>query len=176
MAQAQLLLALAPLAGLTVHVAAHVVLSRLGLHGRPAAGIVLALAGALPVTVGLTVGSLRELGAAPADFAALLAMNLTTAAAFGYGYANFVNMNLASVRVRILKELLAAGRLSREELLAAYDEEEIITERIARLRRGRQIVERSGRFRIGIPVLLWIAEAIQVLKHLLLGRGSRIGG
>lgn len=164
------LVALAPVIGLAVSCVVHVAAARL-LRGRGpypplALGCLAGIAAALAITL---VACSR--GAAPvADTLAFTAMNGLAALAFAFGYFNFVNLTIASLRIRILEELAdAAGWLPRDTLLDRYGSESVAAIRLERLVRGGHLVERNGRLHTGRLQFLAVARIFEGLRWLIFG-------
>ncbi|MEZ6186032.1 MAG: hypothetical protein R3F62_13605 [Planctomycetota bacterium] len=168
------LLALAPLIGLCVNCTVQPLVQHLRGRGRPAPSLAAGFLAGLGCTLALVAWASR--GLAPLDRIGLLAIQGLSSAALGYGYFNFVNLNLASIRIRILKEVAQAGPegLPTATLAALYDEERLAAGRLERMRAGGHLREEAGRYRGGKQTLVWIARVIELLKHLILGRGSRL--
>jgi len=98
-------------------------------------------------------------------------MNLSAYAALGFGFFNFVNLNIASLRIRMLQEMAQSPRgMSRCELLACYNIDEVIALRIDRLVRGGHLVERDGRFYSGKLHFLVLARIFDFLRFLIMNR------
>jgi hypothetical protein len=173
MTQHHLLLVAAPVAGLALYAVSHVALARL-MRGRgPYAALVTAFIPGLACALLATCAALRMMKSGRADWVAYLALNVTTYAALGWGYFHFVNLGIASLRIRILEELVdAGGELPAESLGMLYNDEEVITMRIRRLCSGRHLVEHDGRYRIGSRRFLAIARIFDGLRALIFG-GSR---
>ena len=130
----------------------------------------------LAAAMALSSFELRVASCEPArSFFDLLA-NLVAYGALGYGYFHFVNLGETARRIRILRELAESeGGLTLGELLARYNAREIVQRRLKRLLDTRQVVLRDGRYRIGRTAVLRMAEAMALMKRLLLG-GSRERG
>ena len=108
-----------------------------------------------------------------ADGLARLALNVATYGALGYGYFIFITLGETGRRIRIVRELYAAGRpLTREEILERYDAEGIVSVRIDRLLGTGQIVFRDGRYYLQKRTVLTMARMIVLLKLLVLGKRS----
>jgi hypothetical protein len=91
----------------------------------------------------------------------------------GYCYFHFINLGETARRVRIVRELLeAGGSLTRTELLARYNADEMIRVRFSRMLKNKQVIERNGRYYIGVPLLLWMAEALALMKRIFLKKRS----
>ena len=103
----------------------------------------------------------------------LIAANILTYGALGYGYFHFLNLGETARRVRLLRELHeAGGALSESEILARYNAAMIVGVRVQRLLRSEQIVCHEGRYHIGKPLLLAAARTLAFLKQVLLGKNQ----
>ncbi len=107
------------------------------------------------------------------EFSVLLASNLAVYACLGFLFFNAVNVGEASIRVRILRELMAAdGAIAEAELLSRYNDRTILSNRLARLLENGQIRRQDGRYFLEPGKLLLIAKLIRVVKYLLFRRTS----
>ncbi len=165
---------LAPVAGLAADFLCHVLAAWLGGERRPFLCILAGVAGGLLVMAALSVWALAGMGVAMADWLAFLAFNGVTYLALAYGYYNFVQLNITSLRIRILQELLAAEHSLRvDELLEQYGARELVEKRIARLTAGNLIVLKDGRFYGRSSPLLLVARGIHFMKLVVLGKRPR---
>ncbi|MEX1049869.1 MAG: hypothetical protein WED15_10095 [Akkermansiaceae bacterium] len=99
---------------------------------------------------------------------------LLTFGGLNYCYSNFVNLNFTSLRIRLLKELMAVGGRERiSEIARQYGSEAILQRRLARLLEWRQLREDDGRFTAADGSFLRLAHLFTVLKKIVLGRGFR---
>jgi len=99
-------------------------------------------------------------------------LNLLTYLALAFGYFNFVNLTIASLRIRLLEEILdAGGELSAGRLRAAYNADSVSDLRLARLLRGGHLVERNGRLVIGRRRFMIVARIFDFLHWLIIGCG-----
>lgn len=101
--------------------------------------------------------------------------NLTTAlltyGGLAYCYINFVNVAIASLRIRVLTELAAtADGVSVGELTAKYGVRDIVAARLKRLTEAGQIEERDGRYRSRPSTIYRLAMTLSLLKRILFGR------
>ena len=97
------------------------------------------------------------------------ALNLLTYIALGYGYFHFVNLGETARRIRLLRELLDSKEgLTQAEILERYNAADIVSARLQRMLRNRQIVLHDGRFYIQKPALLYMGKTINILKRILL--------
>jgi len=104
------------------------------------------------------------------DTLALVGLNIVASLAFAFGYFNFVNLTVASLRIRILEELVdSGGRLSRAALLNRYGTSSVADLRLSRLVGGGHLVERNGRLHTGRLQFLLVARIFDGLRWLIFG-------
>jgi hypothetical protein len=97
-------------------------------------------------------------------------MNAVAALGFAFCYFNFVNLTVASLRIRILEELAdSGGRMPRASLLDRYGTASVADIRLERLVRGGHLVERNGRLHTGRLQFLVVARIFDVLRRLIFG-------
>ena len=162
---AEWMLTLAPVAGLAANVFAQIacarILRRLGLS---------IVAGAL---CGLLVTALcTALDSTSAGIA--LAADWAVAILTYFAYWAFLNLNITSLRIRILREILqSSGGVSRDELTARYSADEFLRRRLERLETGRQMSCRDGRWRLESRTLLVLARTMEALRALVLPASAR---
>ena len=162
--------ALLPFAGLAVDVVVQVLVLRAGARfgrslaaGFAAGAAAMAALLCLPAFAGCGGDSGRE-GISLLVYGAYVG--------FGFGYFSFLNLNQASLRVRIMKELLAeGGSMAMDELLQRYNADHILDARLARLLEGRKIHQQRGVY-LGGPrsEFLRLARLLDVLKLVTTGR------
>ncbi len=167
--------ALAPLFALAANTLGHVAMSRLRAGRKPMVCLASGALIGLVVVTGLSAALLRD-HIRDLDSLATLLMNLLTYLALAYGYFHFVNLNLASLRIRLLAEIGAEGTgLAESAIFAKYNSKSVITARVRRLTAGHHLVEREGRYFLGKNrVFLLLYEIFEVMKFAILGRGSRL--
>lgn len=163
----------APIVALAVMCLTHTVLSRL----RPEAPLLnmLALSGVFGLVALLGVEVLVViLGGAWVTTAVLsVFVDGPIYGCLAYGYANFVNLGYASVRVRIYRELLVSpGGIPVAILREQYDEEGMLVARLERLVEARDFVRDGTRYRLNKRRLSVISWTIFTLKKIILGRAS----
>ena len=164
-------LVLAPIFGLASNCALHIMLSRIAAGGKPYTclrrGVVLGVfvTGALCITV------VEKRGDNLLDSIFLIALGLATYLALAYGYFAFVNLNLTSLRIRILQELLSEPHgLSNHDILARYNARTVVEGRVERLVRQGQVAERDGRIQVVGRSYLFLARLIDALRWIIFGR------
>jgi len=164
---------LAPLVALAAMALSHAVLCRI----RPDAAILnsLVVAGFVGLA-GLVVMQTFAVLAGQTLGGAFLAMMLVDGpiyACLAYGYANFVNLGHASVRIRIYRELLDSPEgIQISELRAKYDEAGMLSTRLRRMLDAEDLAFDGEAYRIKKARLLAISNVIFSLKKAVLRRQS----
>jgi hypothetical protein len=169
---------LAPVAGLSAYVAAHLALSHLcARRGQMLALVAGAVAG-MVVSIAAGLSLMAQVNLAMSDRVGLALVNALTYLGLAFGYFNFVNLNIASLRIRILKELRARPdrSVSRAHLEDTYGVSRIVEARLARMTKSGQLVERGGRYDLGRREALRVAQVLWFFKWLILGRRWTSGG
>jgi hypothetical protein len=150
----------------------HIVLARV--LPRPAPQVVAigaALAGALPT--GFLIATLASLPPS-----ALLRMPVVTTyvavvyTCLAYAYFHLINMSETARRIRILRELHAAGSLTAEEISRRYSGAAVLEARFDRLLATGQLEVRAGRF-VRAGRLLYLAACLVRGWRLVLGLERR---
>lgn len=91
-------------------------------------------------------------------------------------FFNFINAGESAIRIRILRELSAAGRtLPEADLLEAYNDGEILETRLSRMLGNGQLELVDGRYRLRSHTLVRMAYFFLTLKWVLLRRSSEFG-
>jgi len=169
------LLALVPVLGMMINILAHLIVSRFS-QGRGQIkclilGFVFGLMGVVILPLAACYGQINDL-----DFAAYLLSGCIAYSALAYVYFHFININIASLRIRILQEVIdCPSGLTQEGILSYYNVEQMLDNRIDRLVSSNQLVEKQGIYYLGLNHiflrLFWFFEA---LKFIFLGRGNRL--
>jgi hypothetical protein len=163
---------LAPFLGLCADVFVHVLASWLTAGKQVVRCLLAGMAAGLLTTTGFSFLSLgSDFGI---DATLLLVFNLVASLALSYCYFSFVNLNLTSLRIRLLEELRASpDGLSRAAILKLYNARNLVDKRIDRLTQGKQIREVDGRFYTRPSFLLAVARVINLMKFVVLGKRPR---
>lgn len=89
-----------------------------------------------------------------------------------YCYINFVNVAIASLRVRILTELAASDTgTTEQDLIGRYGVRDLVGVRLERLSRSGQLTARNGRFYHRPSAIYFLALCLSLFKQLVLGSG-----
>lgn len=146
----------------------HMVLARVFIRTAPQlVAIAAGLAGALPTV--LLVGALAVPG--PLE---LLRVPVTVTyvavvyACIAYSYFHLFNMSETARRIRILRELHAAGSLTAEEISRLYSSASVLEARFDRLLATGQLRVQAGRF-VGAGRLLYLAACLVRVWRVVLG-------
>jgi hypothetical protein len=115
------LVALAPVIGLAVYCAAHIVAARFVRDRSPYPALAIGAMAGLVASVAITLVACFRNGVSGIDTLALTGTNAAASLGFAFGYFNFVNLTVASLRIRILEEIAdSGGWLPRAVLLDRY--------------------------------------------------------
>lgn len=163
-----------PMASLAAYVVIHAVCSRLTQGRRH---LFVLFAGFLAGLIFQTAAEIHLISGMEAGFpdkTGWFITDLLTYAALAYGYFGFVNLNFASLRIRMLKEILAAGKngLGMNALMTIYNPDGILETRLGRLVNWGQLAEKNGKYLSGKNGFLTAAEIIDLVKLIVLGRRS----
>lgn len=108
--------------------------------------------------------------AAPLDRYVTIVTATLTYGGLAYCYVNFVNVGIASLRVRVLTEMaMKPEGISRAALVAEYGAREVVGARLKRLEQAGQLTARSGRFYHRLAPIYFLAVGLSALKQLILG-------
>ena len=106
-------------------------------------------------------------------FIAIFITNIIIYGSLGYCYFHFINLGETARRIRLLREIYDSDvGLTTSELLKLYNAKEVLSYRIARLLKNKQIVLQDDRYLTGNPTILWIAKIIIFIKFVVLGKRS----
>jgi hypothetical protein len=166
-------IALAPLIGLVIDVFSQIVavhVLRLRLSYSIVAGIVCGSVG----TAALVLFGSRTLPGHSANLADIWSVACLTYLALAYGFWTFLNLNITSLRIRVLRAMLRAGGVMPVgDVIKQYGPDERLTRRLERLRNGKQIVLEAGRWRLNSWEVLAIARGMEVLRSIVMPRTAR---
>lgn len=167
------LLVLAPVDGMIAYCVAQIAIART--IRRPYFSLGLGCVLGLVVTLWNSLAALARMQVDAGDGFGFLTLNSLTYLALAFGYFNFVNLNIASLRIRILEELLASdGRMSADSLLASYNTDKMIVARLDRLVSGGHLVKKDGRFYSGKLTFLLLARFFDFMRPVILGANSQV--
>lgn len=163
----------APIGALALNCLVHIALSR---HKCGHAPMVCLFAGFL-AGLGLLVSWLIVLafGHLSIDFLGYVLVDVMSYLALSYGYFHFVNLNLASLRIRLLREIARSDTgLSVADILEKYNASRVVQNRVERLVRGGHLKKQNGRYVVGRRFYVWLFGLFELMKLAVLGRGNKL--
>jgi hypothetical protein len=161
--RAEWLLTFAPIIGLGTNCLTHILCRKvLGLRtgytlvcGFSLGLIIMAVAVAANVPAAIST----------ADLAGLWATLGLAYVALAFGFWAFLNLNMTSLRIRMLRELLHSEHgMSRVELFGRYSAEEFLRRRLARLERSGDLAFGGGYYSLGSHRLLYVDRCLRILR------------
>ena len=160
----------APVIGIAVNVAVQVLVVHL--TGRLAVAILEGLASGLAATIAATFIALTASEAGPAAPVWLVAV--ATYLALSFCFWAFLNLNITSLRIRMLREILrSSDGISRSDLTARYSADEFLRRRLDRLAQGKQLSFTGDRWRLESRTLLLLAQFLAAVRFLVLSEAER---
>lgn len=165
------LVTFAPVIGLAVNVAVQVL--AVHLTGRLAVAILGGFGSGLAATIAATFVALAGVPAAgPA--AAMWLVAVATYLALSFCFWAFLNLNITSLRIRMLREILRSSEgISRSDLTARYSADEFLRRRLDRLAQGKQLSFAGDRWRLESRTLLVLARFLAAVRFLVLSDAER---
>jgi hypothetical protein len=159
-----------PVLGLAAYCLAQIVVARLTPGRSPYHSLKLGFIGGLIVTLAVSGWAVGRMAIGFEDRIGFVVLNLFTYVALAFGYFNFVNLTVASLRIRLLEEIgEAGGALPATTLKAAYNSSEVVAIRLQRLVQGGHLVEKDGRLHSGRLPFLIVARIFDGLRWFILG-------
>jgi hypothetical protein len=124
----------------------------------------------LAIALGLTLYSQNNSNIDPVE---LFVCQIGTYLGLSAGFWAFLNLNITSIRFRILRELLVVrGGLAVSDLQVAYPDTERLGRRLTRLQNGGQIMLVDSKWRLRSSLVLNLARFIDVLRAVM-GQSDR---
>jgi len=164
----------APVIGLAAYCVTQIFVARLATSSSPYRSLMIGFICGLVVVMMLAGWAAGRMEISVADRIGYLLLDLLTYLALAFGYFNFVNLTVASLRIRLLEELRAAGGgLPAGALMATYDSRQVVALRLDRLVRGGHLVENAGRLHVGRRPFLIVARIFDTLHWFIIGRGKQ---
>ena len=165
-----LLLTLAPILGLTVNITAQTVIGRLPLQIGHVRRQFVSFGCGL-IAAALWLGHiLPAAGLSTLDGAGYATLHLLAYAMAGFIFFNVINLNISSLRIRMLKEYLRAHPQTLPDcvLRQKYHVRGMLDARLERLAHGGQIVLRDGRYFCQRSLVVIIGHFFAFLQKFLL--------
>jgi hypothetical protein len=100
-------------------------------------------------------------------------VGMVTYTALAFGFWVFLNLNITSLRIRILRQALrAGGNIALADLLDLYSPAERLHRRLERLRRAGQLECVDGRWQLRSWQYLVVVRSVGAFRRLVLPSGS----
>ena len=161
----------APVLGLAAYCLGQIFVARLMPSRSPYHSLQLGFIGGLIVALAVSGWAVGRMTIGLEDRTGYVVLDLLTYLALAFGYFNFVNLTVASLRIRLLEEIGdAGGALPAATLKAAYSSSEVVAIRLQRLVQGGHLVEKDGRLHSGRLPFLMVARIFDGLRWFILGR------
>jgi hypothetical protein len=161
-------IAIAPVAGLAFNVLTQIAIAHIS-REQIGKSIVTGISFGLCVTLAVTWLGVTKEPSVDGGFLDVWLLGVTTYLALSFGFWAFLNLNMTSMRIRVLRELFwAGGSIALSDLLGTYSPAERLHRRIERLERAGQLVLIGDRWRLGSWQVLLIARCIEVSRMLIL--------
>lgn len=158
----------APLAGLALTVLAQIVVVHAS-RGKVGASIIIGIFCGLAVTLAAIALGRAETPGATGGFADTWLLGVTTYLALAFGFWAFLNLNITSMRIRMLRQLLrAGGHMALSDMAVSYTPAERLRRRLERLEKGGQILCEDGRWRLKSWQVLAIARCVEAWRSFIL--------
>lgn len=149
-------------AGMLFAIAGHILACRAG------CGALRAYATSLVVGAAISAGI-----ASSGDSAWVIVTTLEIYGAWWFVFLNLVQASESSLRMQILREVIAAGgAMPMSELLSRYNDDTLLRLRLRRLVEGKGVALREGRLHVRSALLRGLARFFLGLKLVTLGKRS----
>jgi hypothetical protein len=169
---AQWFIVASPVLALAINCTVYLLLRR-AFGSRLAVSIFGGLGVGLVIIVAVALDSLRYAAIDPLD---ALVCQIGTYLALSFCFWNFLNLNVSSHRIRLLRDLLQCGRTAVvADLLASYPDAERLQRRLVRLTNGGQIELVDGNWQLRSSLILSVARCIDLIRAIM-GQGGNPNG
>ena len=161
---------IAPLAGLISAVLTQIAVVHVS-RGKVGASIIIGIIGGLAVAIAAVALGRAEAPGVPGGFIDTWLLGGATYLALAFGFWAFLNLNITSMRIRLLRQLLrAGGRMPLSDMAVFYTPAERLRRRLERLEKGGQIMCEDGRWRLRSWQALAIARCVEAWRGFILPR------
>lgn len=134
------LLAITPLLGLVIQIIVSFILTKRFSNNALWKDLFLGFCTGLLFTLFFSITVAKSNALSLVDIFGITCVNSLAVVALCFCYFNFVNLNYTSLRIRLLREFVKqGGKLSLTEILKKYDAEVILTARLSRLIKAKEL-------------------------------------
>jgi hypothetical protein len=164
---------IAPLAGLVFAVLTQIAAVHVS-RGKVGASIIIGIIAGLAVTIAAIALGRAEAPGATGGFVDAWLLGIATYLALAFGFWAFLNLNITSIRIRLLRQLRrAGGHMPLSDMAVFYTPAERLRRRLERLEKGGQIRCEDGRWRLRSWQVLAIARCVEAWRSFILSRRDR---
>jgi hypothetical protein len=158
---------LAPITGIVVNAALQLLVAHT--MRRTGLAIIIGFVGGLAATLIQTASNISQ-ATTLADAIAVWPVVVLSYLGLSYNYWVFINLNITSLRIRTLRDLLHQSQgVPLSQLTAQYSVEEMLDRRLERLEHGKQIAYADGRWQlVSGRVLLLLHRTLGVMRAIVL--------
>lgn len=165
------LVVLAPAVGLATYSISQIVIARWRPECSPYRSLRVGFICGLVVVAIIAGWGAHRMAIGINDRVSFLILDALTYLALAFCYFNFVNLTVASLRIRLLEGLReAGGSAPTGEILAGYNSRQVVATRLERLLAAGHLVEKKGRLYSGRWPFLFVARVFDGLRWFILGR------
>ena len=158
---------IAPLAGLVFAVLTQIMVVHVSM-GKVGASIMIGILGGLVATLAVIALGCAETPHATGGFIDTWLLGVATYLALAFGFWAFLNLNITSMRIRILRELRrAGGHMAFSDMAVFYTQAERLRRRLQRLKKAGQIKRKDGRWVLRFWHVLVVARCVEALRSFL---------
>lgn len=167
------LITISPIVGLVVNVALQVAVVHL--TQRIGLSIIVGALGGLAAALAEATLNLPPAGGV-LNAIAVWVFVVVSFLGFAYNYWVFLNLNITSLRIRTLRDLLEHEEgVSLSNIMAQYSLAEMLRRRLERLEHGKQITCTDGRYQLASGKLMILHHTLAVLRAIILPASARNG-
>jgi hypothetical protein len=161
---------MAPVAGVIVNTLVLTMVAHIR-PGRIARAMTLGVICGLMVTVVFLLPSSVPASRTWGDLVDVWCLGVVTYVSLSVGLWSFCNLNITSMRIRIIQEIRQCGGVvALSDLQQRYSALERLSRRLDRLRGGQQLAFQDGRWRLNSRTLLFLALLVAGLRKLVMPR------
>lgn len=165
---------LAPVVGLATYCIFQIAVARLASDRSPYYSLAIGFMCGLGAVLAVASWAASCLAVVVVDRVAYLLLDIVTYLALAFGYFNFVNLTVASLRIRLLEEIQeSGGGLPRGALMKNYDSRQVVAIRLDRLVRGGHLMDKDSRLHSGRLSFLIVARIFDGLHWFIIGNSKK---
>jgi hypothetical protein len=166
------ILAVAPLVGVFADAIGQVVVS----HATARIGMSIIIGFTLGLLSTIVCTALGSAGLQLPDAVAAWFISLGAFVALAVCFWAFINLNITSLRIRVLRELLHDGNTSFGAMAERYSTDEMLSRRLDRLLNGKQVRCDAGRYYLKSTAILMLVHLVDAARAVAIPARARRTG